>query len=422
MVLFSKFKRDYFNYLLSIILPAFISALSIPVLKNILGSKGYGEFSIWFNGLLITTAVLTGWIGQSTIRYYPASTDKAMFSRKAFILSLKTQLVFFIPVFFGVLYIKQDLFFSFLFAFALLGTSVQFTILPIVQSSFLSKKVIVSETIRTIIYVVLAVILLVFLAFPYLYSLFISIIISYLAAVLYLVMEARKFFKEQNIVETKADNNSLFSRFFQYGAPLSLWFVFAYLLSYVDKLFMFHFSGVEAQGNYQSIFDLLSRSLTLLITPVVTSLFPILTAAYESKDRTEIRKFLGKIIMYELLGFFAVSILYWWFGTHLLVLILKVPDTFVFKWMGFIVICATFIWQLAILAQKSFEMKMRSKFLLAMVIIAFLSQLGFYFIFRNSGSPLLYPLGFLLSSVIYLLLISTSEIISFFKKHISGNR
>ena len=417
MILFSKFKKDYFNYLISIILPALISGLSIPVFKNLLGSKGYGEFSLWFNGLLITTAVLTGWITQSIIRYYPASTNKEDFSRKAFILSLKTQFIFFIPALSVVLYIKQDIIFSILFAFALLAISIQFTMLPIIQSSFLSKKIIVSETIRTVTYASLGVLLLLLMWLPFLYSLFISAIISYLASIYYLINQSQKFFKAQKVSKKKTADVSLFLSFFKYGAPLSLWFIFAYLLSYIDKLFMFYFSGVEAQGNYQAVFDLLSRSLTLLITPVVTSLFPILTAAYESKDRPEIRKFLKKIIKYELLGFLVVSILYWWFGTNLLVFLLKIPDTINFKWMGYIIICGTFIWQLAILAQKRFEMEMRSKFLLVMVAIAFLSQLSFYIIFRNSESVLLYPLGFLLSAIVYLLLISMSEIISFIKRN-----
>ena len=252
-------------------------------------------------------------------------------------------------------------------------------------------------------------------AIVYLLLISMSEIISYLISVFYLVKESHNFFKSQKSIMKPSGNGSLFPSFFKYGAPLSLWFVFAYLLSYVDKLFMFHFSGAEAQGNYQALFDLLSRSLTLLITPVVTSMFPILTAAYESEDRSEIRKFVKKIIKYELLGFLVVSVLYWWFGTNLLVFLLKVPDTTIFKCMGYIVICDTFIWQLAILAQKRFEMEMKSKFLLVMVAIAFLSQLSFYIIFRNSESPLLYPLGFLLSAIVYLLLISMSEIISFLK-------
>jgi O-antigen/teichoic acid export membrane protein len=231
---------------------------------------------------------------------------------------------------------------------------------------------------------------------------------------IYLVIQAKKFFKPKNSV--KNDNTKkhayLFKSFFNYGAPLSLWLVFAYLLSYIDKLFMFKYIGAEVQGNYQAIFDLLFRGIALIISPIVTSLFPILTSAYVRGDNKEIRKLMKKIINYELSGFLAAIILYWLFGYRLLFFILKIPDTFNFRLMGFIVICGAFIWQIAILAQKRFELKQKTFFLLRMVFIAFLTQLLFYIIFKNYNNPLVYPLGFLLSAFVYLVLISTSELLT----------
>ncbi|MGZ7109511.1 MAG: hypothetical protein ACXVHW_11115, partial [Methanobacterium sp.] len=183
-------------------------------------------------------------------------------------------------------------------------------------------------------------------------------------------------------------------------------------LSYIDKLFMLHHFGGEVQGNYQAIFDLLSKSIVLIISPIITSLFPILTSAYAKGDKSEIRRLLKKIILYEIGGFVVTSILYWWFGANLLLRILKTPDIFIFKLMGFIVISGTFIWQIAILVQKRFELKLRSLYLLTMIIIAFSSQATFYLVFRNHNNQLLYPLGFLLSASIYLFLISISEFVA----------
>lgn len=416
MDLFSRFKKDYLNYLISIILPSLISGLSIPVFKHLLGSKGYGKFSIWLNAILIITAILSGWIAQSIIRFFPASTDKHSFSREAILLSLKTQSIFFIPVFLVTWYLGHDIFLAILCSLVLLTTSLQFIILPIIQSSFLSKKIISSETIRVFTYVGSAVFLLKLTGLSYLYSLFIAVSGSYFFSLLFLINQALKFFREQDALENKkAETVHLFKKFFNYGAPLSLWFVFAYLVSYVDKLFMFKYLGAEMQGNYQAIFDLLFRGITLIISPIVTSLFPILTAAYVKGDNTEIRKFLKKIIIYELCGFGAASILYWWFGADLLLYILKTPKTETFKLIGFIVICGTFTWQLAVLVQKRFELQLKSFFLLKMISIAFFAQIIFYLIFKNYNSELLYPLGFLLSSVVYLFLISFSELMAFSK-------
>ncbi|MDE3185316.1 MAG: oligosaccharide flippase family protein [Bacteroidota bacterium] len=414
MDLFSKFKKDYFNYLISIILPSFISALSIPVFKNLLGAKGYGKFSIWFNAILIATAILSGWIAQSIIRFFPASTNKRSFSRQAIILSLKTQGIFFVPVFIVAFYVGHDLLLALLTSLVLFATSLQFTILPIIQSSFLSRKIILSEIIRVTTYVGGAVLLLKFSGLSYLYSLFIAVFSSYLFSLFFLIKKALQFFKEEDFeLNTTLEKILLFKKFFKYGAPLSLWFLFSYLISYADKLFMFKYEGAEAQGNYQAIFDLLFRGITLIISPVVTSLFPILTSAYERGNKTEIRKFIKKIIIFEISGFTVASILYWWFGADLLRLILKTPNTETFRLMGFIVICGTFIWQLAILAQKRFELKLNSFFLLAMVVIAFTIQLIFYFLFKSNNNILVYPAGFLLSAFVYLLLISFSELISF---------
>jgi O-antigen/teichoic acid export membrane protein len=418
MELLAKFKKDYFNYLLSIILPALISGLSIPVFKKLLGAEGYGQFSIWLNAILIITAILSGWITQSILRFFPASSNKYLFSRKALILSLKTQSVFFVPVFFVAWFISHNLILAILCPLVLSVTSIQFTILPIIQSSFLSKKIIFSETIRVVCYVGIAVLLLNLAGIEYLYSLFISVFVAYFISLTYLIQQARKYFKKQenNIHQQQGDSFRLFNPFFKYGAPLSLWFVFTYLFSYIDKLFMLHYFGGVTQGNYQAIFDLLYRGITLIISPMVTSLFPILTAAYIKGDKAEIRDFLKKIIIYELSGFLLSSIFYWWFGAKLLIFILKVPDTITYKMMGFIVICAAFVFQLAILAQKRYELHLKSRRLLVMVIVAFFAQIIFYIVFREMNNPLLYPLGFLLATMVYLALLSASELNSFRKQ------
>jgi|SRR5690348_1455001 len=416
MDLFLKFKKDYFNYLISIILPALISGISIPLFKHVLGASGYGNFSLWFNAVLILTSTLSGWISQSIILFYPSSNNKRSFSNKALLLSLRTQLLFLVPCFLIVWLISGDVFFAFLFSIALIFTSLQFSVLPIIQSGFLSRKIIFSELIRIVSYVGFALLLLKFSGLKNLYSLFIAIIIAYAFSLLYLLRQSARFFENIELGRiTKKELIELFRKFFSYGAPLSLWFVFSYLLSYTDKLFILKNFGGEVQGNYQAIFDLLSKSIILIISPVVTSLFPILTSAYTSGNKNEIRNLLKKLIFYEAGGFALVSLLYWLFGADVLFIILKIPDTIIFKWMGFIVISATFTWQIAILVQKRFELKLRSLYLLSMVMIAFFVQIIFYIIFKNYNNPLLYPLGYLLATIIYLFLISVSELVTISK-------
>ncbi len=410
MDLFVKFRKDYINYLISVILPALISGISIPVFKHLLGAAGYGAFSIWFNAILIITAILSGWITQSIILFYPSSGNKHYFSKEALLLSARTQALFFIPVVLVVWYLSNDFLLALLCAMVLLVTAIQFCILPIIQSGFQSKKVIFSESIRVVSYVVCAVLFVKFSGLSYLYALFIAVILSYSLSLFYLVIQARKFFRNQAILNEEITTTHLFKKFFTYGAPLSLWFVFAYLFTYTDKLFMFYQFGGEVQGNYQAIFDLISKSLVLIISPIITSLFPILTSAYNSGNKTEVRILLKKIILFELIGFFLVSVLYWIFGADLLFFILKTPTTIEFKLMGFVIICGTFVMQIAMLAQKRFELKLKSIYMLFMIAISFIVQIIFYLVFKNTHNQLLYPLGFLLSASVYLFLISATEL------------
>ncbi len=412
MELFSRFKKDYFNYLLAIILPALIMGLSIPVLRYLLGAKGYGNFSIWFNGVLICAAILSGWIMQSVLRFYPGSSNKSLFVRQALTIFYFTQLLFFLPVLFIVWYIKMDWTLAVLFVFALFIVSLQFLIMMVSQSGFLSKKNIYSETIRATSYMGCALVLLLLSGMNYLYALFISVIISYLLSVLYLYKQIRLSL-ENNVVAglITESTRQLAKRFIKYGTPLSIWFALTYLTSYIDKLFILKNLGLESQGNYQAIFDFLSRSLVLIISPVTTSLFPILITEHKKGELSEIKKLIKKIILFEIAGFILVGTLYWWFGSNILLSILNIPKTREYELMGFVVITGTFVWQIAMVVHKFFELRLQSLFLLGMVTIAFLIQALFYIIFQKSTDPLLYPVGYLLSGLIYLFLVSFSQIV-----------
>ncbi len=407
MDLFSRFKKDYLNYLLSTITPVIITAVSIPLFKHILGAEGYGRFSISFNSVLLCTAILSGWIWQSILRYFPASNHKRSFVRQSFSISSITQSIFLLPVLIIVWYIYDDLLLAIFFSLTLFISSLQFSLLAISQSVFLSRKSIYYELIRNVSYITIALILLKFTAVNYIYALFTAIIISYLLSFIYLYRQINKQLLEDHSTGTDEENTkTIFRRFFIYGWPLSLWFVIALLITLTDKYFMLKTAGATVQGNYQALFDFLSKSINVLITPVTISLFPLLTNAYQSGKKGDIKRLLGIIVGFEMLGLIIATILYWWFGAAILFALLKTPDTFEYKLMGLLIIAGTFFWQMAMVIHKRYELKYKSGFLLGMVIIAFLSQVLLYVVLNKAYGILLYPVGYVLASLIYLLLVS----------------
>lgn len=411
MDLFSRFKKDYVNYLISIILPAIIAGLAVPVLKNLLGAEKYGEFSLYFNAALICTAITTGWITQSIYRFYPSTKDKNLFAKLSISISIRTQFLFYIPIIVIVWYLRHDLFFGVLICFVVFMNSMQFAHISIAQSSFLSKKTIYSETIRSVSYIIIAITFLLLYPDYFLYILFVAIFVSCFLSVLYLRIQTRHYLLENSIEKDEVLNyKKLIKKFLKYGFPLSMWIVFSYLLSYIDKLLILQNLGAKTQGNYQAVFDLLFRGLTILISPVTISLLPLLAQAYEKSERNEIKQLMKKIILFELGGLVVSSILYWLFGATLLFRILKVPDTETFRLMGFIILVATFIWQMAIVIHQRFILKLKSKTLVFMIAAAFFSQAIFYCFIADLRNPLAYPLGYLIAASIYLLLVSFSEV------------
>lgn len=393
-------------------MPALIAGIAVPVLKNLLGAEAYGDFSIYFNAALICTAITTGWITQSIYRFYPAEKDKKRFARLSITISVRTQFFFYLPIIIIVWYLKNDLLLGVLLCVAIFTNSMQFAFLSIAQSSFLSKKTIYSETIRSVSYIVIAIAFLLIFPREYLYVLFSAIIISYALSIYYLRFQANYFFSRIDDIEPHSSLNykDLIKKFFKYGSPLSMWIVFSNSIPYIDKLMILNKMGPTIQGDYQSIFDLLYRGLTVLISPVIISLLPLLTQAYEKSETNEIRKLMKKIILFEIGGFFVSTILYWWFGAALLFKILKIPDTETYRWMGFVILAGTFVWQIAMIIHQRYVLKLRSRFLLYRIIVAFLIQLIFYWVFADWNNPLVYPLGYLLATLTYLFLVSFSQI------------
>ena len=133
--------------------------------------------------------------------------------------------------------------------------------------------------------------------FYYMYLLFAGIFVSFLLSGVYLFVQIKKMLAVQ---QSTLDDSDLpvkfFKSFMRYGGPISLWFVFSYSITLIDKYFMLHALGVHEQGNYQALFDLITRSIMLLRSPVIISLFPLVTVAYLSNKTRDIKKFLPQLL------------------------------------------------------------------------------------------------------------------------------
>lgn len=409
-----RFKKDYINYLISVVAPALLSGLSIPVFKHLLGPGGYGNFSLWFNAILIINAVSSGWIAQSILRLSAGASNKKIFGKYALRMASITLAILFVPAFTGIYYFSGDFLLAFLCVACLWAILLQFIVLSISQSYFLSSKVIVSELLRTGIYLSAAVCLLSFTSIHYLYCLLFAVFISYAVSLAYLYFHIKRVPAEvSHQQEEQLSFRQQASVFFKYGAPLSVWFIFAYLLTYIDKLSVHQYLSAEAQGNYQAVFDMLAKTITLLASPVIMSAYPLFSKFYDEGNRNLVKELLLKILKVEFVLMLLCNLLYWFIGAPLISLLLKVPDSDEYRFLGIIIISATFFMQMGSLIQKKYELKMQSVKLARIIFAAFLAQVIFYWIFHKSTQLLIYPMGYLLATVVYLVLLLKEEIFGY---------
>lgn len=411
MSLTHQFKKDYFNYLLSIILPALITAITIPFLKRYLGASTYGKFSIQYNAVLIFTTISTAWINQSISRFYGVSENKTVFMRMTMRLSVIFQLLVFIPAIVIAWIFTRDGMLSLLMCVSVLIMGIQSSLMVKAQACFLSSRTIYAETIRTGGYFLFSWMLLSLTAVPEVYALFMASIIAFSCSGLYLfkaINSNLSSIKSQNqhTGVTAVNYKQLVVQFFRYGFPLSLWFVAVYLFSYNDKIIMLKKVGGELQGNYQAMFDLLSKGFTLVISPVLISLMPLLSVAYKEGKYNEIAALLKKIILMELLGFLIVAVAYFSFGSTLLLMILDIPDNSNYVTIGFIIIAGTLVWQIAMVINKKYELLLKSNFLLLFACVTLLVQFFYFYFMYARLTALWIAFGYLLSSAVYLSMVA----------------
>jgi O-antigen/teichoic acid export membrane protein len=87
-----------------------------------------------------------------------------------------------------------------------------------------------------------------------------------------------------------------------YGAPITLWFVGATVISMSDRYIIAAFYGRESTGIYVCYYLLVSGCVGLICTPIITAAQPLLMKAWSEGDKAGAGKLIGKAIESITLG------------------------------------------------------------------------------------------------------------------------
>ena len=296
MNVLDRFRKDFLYYFAGIIIPGLINAVSIPVLKNLLGDASFGKYSLYFSSYTLIAGSLVGWLCQSIIRFKAQHSEPNFFFGKIIRLSLLITGVFSIASFFMVWYWGSSVWLSLLFSLALVSGGLQNIMISVSQANFLARITLFSESLRTLLYFISGVLLLTWSLNFFMEKLFIAVLLSYTVSLFLLIYKNK--IPVSTIIQPRPSAEIFdLKKILVYGFPLALWFSCAYLITFIDKPYVAKSFGHAVQGNYQAIYDFIYRGATIVIAPILTASFPLMTHAFEHQSKTQLNKFLKKLLV-----------------------------------------------------------------------------------------------------------------------------
>ncbi|MDA3616408.1 lipopolysaccharide biosynthesis protein [Polluticaenibacter yanchengensis] len=395
-------KKDFFNYLISIIIPGLINFFSIPIIKKLIGTENYGEYTLWYSSFFIIIAFFSGWLGVYIIRFKADFVDPQIHFRNCFLLIKRILLLLFIVTFAGSLVISKNVTFSAIYTLAMCACVIQNALNGATQANFKSRLIVISETCRVIAFFILYLILLSISVSYFLEKLFASLLASYIISI-YLLYTNNEF----DFLNKEKFRNHVFSvkSAYKFGVPLMLSLLITTSLPFIDKALLANKYGLNIQGDYQAIFDLIYRSATILFLPLSAAILPHLSTAYANENLRLIKKVIINSILLQIGILMICIVVYLLGGSKILFNLLSITNTDRYYYVGMFILLTSFTVQIALIVQKPFELMKKTTHLMVYNGITFaITTSLLLFIYFKDLEVIYYPIGLLAGSLIYIIL------------------
>ena len=392
-------KRDFINYLISIIIPGLINFFSIPIIKKMIGSESYGEYSLWYSTFFILIAFFSGWFGVYIIRFKADFEYPQIHFRNCFLLLKRILLLLMIVSFIGALTISDSIVFSIIYTLAIGACTVQNTLNSVTQANFKSRLIVISETCRVVTFFLFYLILLGFSISHFLEKLFASLFISYLVStyILYTKNDLDIFNSKFKKHKFSAKNAYLF------GIPIMLSLLITTSLPFIDKALLANKFGLSIQGDYQAIFDLIYRSIAILFLPISAAILPHLSISYANKNFIRVKRIITHAILLQLSVMILFTSTYLLGSWKLVFNLLNIENVEKYYHAGTFILISSFVSQIGLIIQKPFELMKKTSLLVVFNFLTFIITLGtLCYIYIQNLSITFYPIGMLLGYLIYI--------------------
>ena len=190
-----------------------------------------------------------------------------------------------------------------------------------------------------------------------------------------------------------------------FGMPVMLSLLITTSLPFIDKALLANKFGLSIQGDYQAIFDLIYRSITILFLPVSATILPHLSTAYAGKNYNLIRKIITKAVLYQVAILIISVVLYLLGAWKVLFSLLSIENGEKYYYVSLLILVTSFIVQIGVIVQKPFEIMKRTSLLLYYNFLSFIITTSVLVFIYFKGLPVTYyPIGLFVGYLFYIFL------------------
>ena len=362
--------RDLVYYFPSKLIPAGLSFLLVIVLTHSLAPEEYGYYAIILAYVGIADTLASAWMRQSILRYYPEYVSQGRthyFQRHALSILLMASVTA------GVVSSTAMWLTGYATAQIVLMLCVLLTLIPfnflitLYQSSRLSNKYAVVTLLQS------GVQMLWILAFVYVGRLgyqfaVLAVSAGYLIGIVYVFFLRKRTQLTLMPSWTRLDIK-LAKKLLVYGIPMALWVLCFQLLLQANRVIIGQLRSQEEVGIYASTYDLINGSISLIMTPFLLAVHPvIMQLSARNGNVVAIEQLLMRVVRYLLLLGSAILLLSAIVNNHLFALVLG-PGYGVEGWVVPVLVAASLVGGISMYSHKGLEVTNRTLLMLGVAAV-----------------------------------------------------
>ena len=293
-----------FIYLFSKIFAALINLFSIYIFTRLFNPEVYGSYLLFISYVVFLSYLIFGWHRSSIFRYFYKYKEN-------YNSYIRTSYFSFYGLCLGLilLCLLASFFFSYdnvrnIIILSAIGTLLRSNF-DLNQSLFNISKYDnyygIHIIIRPLLFI--AICFIIYYIYPENnYSLIIGFIGSFLISIIY-----SNYFFQKHMLNSDF-SYLIFKKFISYGLPLTALFVFDYILTFSDRLFIGYYLGSNSVGIYGANYDFMKQILIFLMIIQNLIIYPDINKSYENNELGKVNKLINLNFNIYLIIFLPLTI------------------------------------------------------------------------------------------------------------------